>query len=55
MQLYYASIRASEVETLSVVETMDLQPDLAGWVKRLSLAGWQVVASSAGRLGFRSP
>jgi hypothetical protein len=35
MQRYYASIRASEAETLAVAEAMELEPGLARWVERL--------------------
>jgi 2-hydroxy-3-keto-5-methylthiopentenyl-1-phosphate phosphatase len=48
MRRYYAAIRASEAETLRVVEAMGLEPDLADWVKRLEQAGWKVVVASAG-------
>ncbi len=48
MQAYYASIRASEEQVLGIVETMELEPDLAGWLERLEKAGWQVVIASAG-------
>ena len=48
MRLYYASIRASEAETLRLVDSMILQPNLAEWVERLNQAGWQVIVASAG-------
>ncbi len=48
MRSYYASIRATEAETLGVVEALELQPDLAAWVERLDGAGWKVVVASAG-------
>lgn len=48
MRAYYRDIRASEDETLQVVEAMELEPDLSGWVCRLRQAGWQMVVASAG-------
>src|SRR5436309_12200111 len=48
MRLYYASIRASEAETLGVAEALGLEPDLGRWVGRLGQAGWKVVVASAG-------
>ncbi len=48
MRSYYASIRATEAETLGVVEALELQPELAAWVERLGEAGWRVVVASAG-------
>jgi HAD superfamily phosphoserine phosphatase-like hydrolase len=48
MQRYYAAIRASEADTLAVVEAMDLEPELARWVGRLKQIGWEVVVASAG-------
>jgi 2,3-diketo-5-methylthio-1-phosphopentane phosphatase len=48
MRAYYGSIRASEAETLRVVEALELQPGLAGWLERLQRAGWKVVVASAG-------
>src|SRR5262249_31319990 len=43
MRGYYAAIRATEAETLRVVEAMELEPDLAVWIGRLEQAGWKVV------------
>jgi 2,3-diketo-5-methylthio-1-phosphopentane phosphatase len=48
MRGYYAAIRATEAETLRVVEAMELEPDLAFWMKRLEQSGWKVVIASAG-------
>ncbi len=48
MRAYYSAIRASEEETLRIVEAMELEPDLAGWVGRLQQAGWKVIVASAG-------
>ena len=48
MRSYYAAIRASEAETLDVVNDLGLEPDLADWIRRLGLAGWRVVVASAG-------
>jgi 2,3-diketo-5-methylthio-1-phosphopentane phosphatase len=48
MRGYYAAIRASEAETLRVVEAMELEPELAVWLERLEQSGWKVVIASAG-------
>jgi 2-hydroxy-3-keto-5-methylthiopentenyl-1-phosphate phosphatase len=48
MRGYYAAIRAGEAETLCVVEAMELEPELALWLKRLEQSGWKVVVASAG-------
>jgi 2-hydroxy-3-keto-5-methylthiopentenyl-1-phosphate phosphatase len=48
MQRYYAAIRATETETLRVVEALELEPELAVWVGRLERAGWKLVIASAG-------
>jgi 2,3-diketo-5-methylthio-1-phosphopentane phosphatase len=48
MRSYYSSIRATEAETLKVVEALELEPGLAEWVERLKQAGWKVVIASAG-------
>src|SRR3954453_2482509 len=48
MRAYYGAIRASEADTLAVVEALELEPDLAQWVKRLQQAGWDLVVASAG-------
>lgn len=48
MRAYYAAIRASEAETLGVVDALGLVPDFALWISRLEQAGWKVVVASAG-------
>jgi len=48
MRGYYAAIRATEAETLRVVEAMEPEPELAAWIKRLEQSGWKVVIASAG-------
>jgi 2-hydroxy-3-keto-5-methylthiopentenyl-1-phosphate phosphatase len=48
MRLYYSSIRATEAETLAVVESLNLAPNLAEWVQRLHQKGWRMVIASAG-------
>lgn len=48
MRAYYAAIHTTEAETLRAVDGMELEPDLAGWVRRLGRAGWDVVVASAG-------
>jgi 2-hydroxy-3-keto-5-methylthiopentenyl-1-phosphate phosphatase len=48
MRLYYSAIRASEADTLAVVESLNLAPHLAEWVQRLNQKGWRTVVASAG-------
>ena len=48
MRADYASICASEAETLGVVEALGLERDLAGWVKWLADTGWKLIIASAG-------
>lgn len=48
MHSYYAAIRASEAETLGIVEALELEPELTRWVDRLGQLGWKVVIASAG-------
>ena len=48
MRAYYSAIRASEADTLAVVEALELEPDLPDWVRRLGHAGWELVVASAG-------
>jgi 2-hydroxy-3-keto-5-methylthiopentenyl-1-phosphate phosphatase len=48
LRRYFASIRASENEVLSVVRRMELDPGLPAAVKALGDAGWNVVVTSAG-------
>ena len=52
MRLYYAAIRATEAQILDVVDTLGVEPDLIGWVRRLGAAGWRVVVASAGCLWY---
>jgi 2-hydroxy-3-keto-5-methylthiopentenyl-1-phosphate phosphatase len=48
MRAYFASIRATEAETLGVVEALGLERDLAGWVKQLADSEWKLIIASAG-------
>lgn len=48
LRRYFAEIRASEDEVLSVVGRMELDPELPSAVEALRCAGWQVVVTSAG-------
>jgi 2-hydroxy-3-keto-5-methylthiopentenyl-1-phosphate phosphatase len=48
MRRYYSSIRSSEAETRAVAEALELEPELAQWLKQLQSAGWKVIIASAG-------
>lgn len=48
LRLYFASIRASEDEVLSVVRKMELGPQVSVAVRSLQAAGWRVIVASAG-------
>jgi 2-hydroxy-3-keto-5-methylthiopentenyl-1-phosphate phosphatase len=48
LRRYFASIRASEKEVLSVLKRMQLDPHLRAAVETLDRAGWKVVVASAG-------
>jgi 2-hydroxy-3-keto-5-methylthiopentenyl-1-phosphate phosphatase len=48
MRAYYGAIRAGEAEVIRVVEALELEPELAKWVKQLAELGWKVVVASAG-------
>jgi 2,3-diketo-5-methylthio-1-phosphopentane phosphatase len=48
LQRYFRSIRSSEAEVLSVVERMELDPQLFGAVSSLQRSGWRVIVASAG-------
>jgi 2,3-diketo-5-methylthio-1-phosphopentane phosphatase len=52
LQRCYAAIRASEEEVLRVVDSLQLEPELAQWLKRLGQVGWKVVVASAGCLWY---
>jgi 2,3-diketo-5-methylthio-1-phosphopentane phosphatase len=48
LQCYFAEIRKSEAEVLTVVDQMELDPALPQAVADLRAAGWHVVITSAG-------
>ena len=48
LRRYFAAIRASEAEVLTVVRRMELDPELPAAVDALTRAGWKVVVTSAG-------
>jgi HAD superfamily phosphoserine phosphatase-like hydrolase len=48
LRRYFADIRKSEEDVLSVVRQMELDPELPAAIKQLHRAGWQVVVTSAG-------
>jgi|SRR5262245_23254173 len=48
LRRYFAAIRASEKEVLSLVRRMELDQDLPAAVGMLERAGWKVVVTSAG-------
>jgi len=48
LRRYFAEIRATEAEVLSVVDQMELDPGLPQAVAELRQAGWKVIVTSAG-------
>jgi 2,3-diketo-5-methylthio-1-phosphopentane phosphatase len=48
LRSYFAAIRASEEQVLTVVNAMELDPNLPAVVDSLRRAGWSVVVTSAG-------
>src|SRR3954463_15587698 len=48
LRWYFAAIRATEEEVLTVVRRMELDPHLPAAVDALARAGWKVVVTSAG-------
>lgn len=48
LQAYFRTITASEAEVLSVIDQMELDPELPLAFKALRSAGWTVVVTSAG-------
>lgn len=48
LQAYFRTITANEQEVLSIVDQMELDPQLPQTLANLRSAGWQVVVTSAG-------
>ena len=48
LRRYFAEIRATEAQVLSVVDQMELDPGLLQAVAELRQAGWEVIVTSAG-------
>lgn len=48
LRRYFATIRKTETEVLSVVDRMELDPMLPAAMRALRVAGWEVVVTSAG-------
>lgn len=44
----FAGTRCSEAEMVELMDSMELEPDLAGAIKRLAESGWDVWVASAG-------
>ncbi len=48
LRRYFAAIRGTEQDVIAILARMQLDPDLARSVRKLQLAGWEVVVASAG-------
>lgn len=48
LRRYFAAIQATEAEVLSIVDGMELEPELPEMIAELRRVGWEIIVTSAG-------